>query len=148
MKARSPSTRRVWIEIQRVGNGLLRDVSPSTRRVWIEIIWQTEVSVSGVVTLHTEGVDRNGATDGDFGGVTPSPSTRRVWIEMRILTLIGCSYSVSPSTRRVWIEIRSDWTVDFPWALSPSTRRVWIEINHGDVLHWFPKRHPPHGGCG
>ena len=78
--SRSPSTRRVWIEINeelselrtelghpphggcglKFANVLLSatdDVSPSTRRVWIEILSITLNSAPFLVTLHTEGVD-------------------------------------------------------------------------------------------
>ena len=58
---RSPSTRRVWIEIRRICTVLASGVSsPSTRRVWIEII---SLSWSSVFVS--------------------SPSTRRVWIEIQ-----------------------------------------------------------------
>ncbi len=56
---KSPSTRRVWIEILVIWYSRTRVRSPSTRRVWIEMV---------VVRLLMK--------------VVPSPSTRRVWIEI------------------------------------------------------------------
>ena len=56
----SPSTRRAWIEIDRLDmSKLSRYASPSTRRAWIEIVEQD---------YDTE--------------KNPSPSTRRAWIEI------------------------------------------------------------------
>ena len=54
---KSPSTRRVWIEIYIGAAGSSRDGSPSTRRVWIEILKTRLVSWVLAVTLHAEGVD-------------------------------------------------------------------------------------------
>ena len=55
----SPSTRRVWVEIEQSRNVIANLRSPSTRRVWVEIIRE-------------------------FGLYRwdESPSTRRVWVEI------------------------------------------------------------------
>ena len=45
-KHRSPSTRRVWIEISMIKSDLLAGLSPSTRRVWIEILSQYASNIS------------------------------------------------------------------------------------------------------
>jgi len=54
----SPSTRRVWIEISKISRPRLNDAaSPSTRRVWIEM-HSKYIGFNGAsVTLHPEGVD-------------------------------------------------------------------------------------------
>ena len=57
--ARSPSTRRAWIEMLRVDERGLWGRSPSTRRAWIEIQFTR-----------------------CFRQSSRSPSTRRAWIEM------------------------------------------------------------------
>ena len=57
----SPSTRRVWIEIRYAYGTTEGKTSPSTRRVWIEIIILLIGLKNCLVTLHTEGVDRNPA---------------------------------------------------------------------------------------
>ena len=102
-------------------------LSPSTRRVWIEIDQLSPHLQPVPVTLHTEGVDRNDPIGVPTTYKVPlSPSTRRVWIEIS-----SASHTffrkTSPSTRRVWIEITTPRFV-FPIQKSPSTRRVWIEI--------------------
>ncbi len=44
----SPSTRKVWIEIENTSSkGLLKYLSPSTRKVWIEIVQ----AISNAVTV-------------------------------------------------------------------------------------------------
>ena len=55
---RSPSTRREWIEMQRLRQADPRlQGSPSTRREWIEICAAAGYVQSVPVSLHTEGVD-------------------------------------------------------------------------------------------
>ena len=56
--APSPSARKVWIEMQRDGDGRGCDLgSPSARKVWIEITFATVTSGIYSVTFREEGVD-------------------------------------------------------------------------------------------
>ena len=57
--ARSPSARKVWIEINVIIQNTQRGMSPSARKVWIEM-----ATLSGTSLI-------NG-----------SPSARKVWIEI------------------------------------------------------------------
>ena len=79
---RSPSARKVWIEIARSAYSFAQLLSPSARKVWIEMMKSNkniEVNIK-------------------------SPSARKVWIE--ILRSQGwSSCAKSPSARKVWIEI-------------------------------------------
>ena len=54
---KSPSMRRVWIEMGTAALPTLSPASPSMRRVWIEISRLSHVKVWMAVTLHAEGVD-------------------------------------------------------------------------------------------
>ena len=81
-ETRSPSARKVWIEIN-AGDSSNNQVftSPSARKVWIEMICRIYIL-----------------------RIRKSPSARKVWIE--IILEIDCLISVmSPSARKVWIEI-------------------------------------------
>ena len=56
----SPSSRRAWIEILSfVVRSLSFSLSPSSRRAWIEIFDGYMNTLSSIVALLAEGVDRN-----------------------------------------------------------------------------------------
>ena len=57
--ARSPSSRRAWIEISGWGSSLPAAWSSSSRRAWIEILYTGIWAKTAPVALLTEGVDRN-----------------------------------------------------------------------------------------
>ena len=57
MLAKSPSARKVWIEIQLICNHSECFVSPSARKVWIEIKIGTAMLFPACVTFREEGVD-------------------------------------------------------------------------------------------
>ena len=146
----SPSSRRAWIEIQKVlkntamlsvallAEGVDRNdqmqplarwvmTSPSSRRAWIEMIWTCKLTLA-----------------------KKSPSSRRAWIEMSDRSSFCSLASVallaegvdrnlgqsqqaqgmqrSPSSRRAWIEIVRDALIRCCW-MSPSSRRAWIEMS-------------------
>ena len=54
---KSPSARKVWIEIEPFGIVPLIVLSPSARKVWIEISAYNERVQINVVTFREEGVD-------------------------------------------------------------------------------------------
>ena len=142
------------------------DLSPSTRRAWIEMSGIGGVTMSYLVALHPEGVDRNQQClylplgwDGESPStrrawieISPgrrlapgdqSPSTRRAWIEIGHGRLKVCGGG-SPSTRRAWIEIASGLLL-YLKLLSPSTRRAWIEIateSSSLMMHAMVALHP------
>ena len=78
--------------------------SPSTRRVWIEIVVYLLIFVN--LNSHPPHggcglkLNRQARSRRNFG----SPSTRRVWIEIALVFVVFIVVW-SPSTRRVWIEI-------------------------------------------
>ena len=53
---RSPSARRVWVEIRRSILSAMMGKSPSARRVWVEIAARPGQAEKTVVTLREEGV--------------------------------------------------------------------------------------------
>ena len=57
-------------------------VSLSARRAWIEIAMTSQISVSTVVALRKESVDRNAKIMIVSSGLKPSLSARRAWIEI------------------------------------------------------------------
>ena len=61
--------------------------SPSSRRAWIEIFELCPFTTISAVALLAEGVDRN--INRDFGKVSEnlSPSSRRAWIEITVTRL-------------------------------------------------------------
>ena len=63
--------------------------SPSSRRAWIEIRRLLHLCRFRLVALLAEGVDRNTKSFEEHGFVIGSPSSRRAWIE--ILLRIACS---------------------------------------------------------
>ena len=104
-----------------------------------------------IVTLHTEGVDRNDTVPSV--SIRPHVTLHTEGVDRNIRRAVSSTQkkAVSPSTRRVWIEIcwhpptaaLSEVTLhtegvdrnekrgssDGPCYKSPSTRRVWIEIS-------------------
>ena len=78
--------------------------SPSTRRAWIEIQRLSARRGGSLVALHPEGVDRNSRSSSSISAQMSSPSTRRAWIEITP-PLSHLHFCPSPSTRRAWIEI-------------------------------------------
>ena len=56
--------------------------SPSSRRAWIEIQVSHLLSAGDFVALLAEGVDRNQLAMLHAGAVAVSPSSRRAWIEI------------------------------------------------------------------
>ena len=126
----SPSTRRVWIEIE-----VAQEIFDRINKVTLHtegVDWNLQGGDtrggSHTVTLHTEGVDWNSLQHKHLFVLFESPSTRRVWIEMYATTAGSQAYQRSPSTRRVWIEMQSNMAYLVTPSPSPSTRRVWIEI--------------------
>ena len=125
---RSPSARKVWIEI-----GISSDIkelewSPSARKVWIEMY--------SVERLHLS-VQRH-LPQGRCGlklsrchllvHTMPSPSARKVWIEIEFVNFAPSNF-LSPSARKVWIEILLVSLSSDCSETSPSARKVWIEIH-------------------
>ena len=53
----SSSTRRTWIEIQRLGAVSPGQGSSSARRTWIEMVYEILPVILELVVLHTEDVD-------------------------------------------------------------------------------------------
>ena len=102
------------------------------------------VTMSYLVALHPEGVDRNQqCLYLPLGWDGESPSTRRAWIEIGHGRLKVCGGG-SPSTRRAWIEIASGLLL-YLKLLSPSTRRAWIEIateSSSLMMHAMVALHP------
>ncbi len=143
--------------------------SPSMRRVWIEI-----ENIRGLTRPNGRHPPRGGCglkyyCIASYDDVATSPSTRRVWIEIPAAPA-PARRPPSPSTRRVWIEIplpplgrdarcghppRGGCGLkSFPtaWVFlgfqSPSTRRVWIEMSLLRKQATGQPGHPPRGGCG
>ena len=58
-RERSLSARRAWIEIYKYSIPYVYILSLSARRAWIEIAMTSQISVSTVVALRKESVDRN-----------------------------------------------------------------------------------------
>ena len=123
--------------------------SPSSRRAWIEIYWLYTLGRLSSVALLAEGVDRNAGICKSRREVYWSPSSRRAWIEIRSVHNI-CSQRTSPSSRRAWIEMIYSRFDELPEEVallaegvdrnflpvashaasfwSPSSRRAWIEM--------------------
>ena len=78
--------------------------SPSSRRAWIEIQKVLKNTAMLSVALLAEGVDRNDQMQPLARWVMTSPSSRRAWIEM-IWTCKLTLAKKSPSSRRAWIEM-------------------------------------------
>ena len=85
----------------------MRNAAPaslSARRAWIEIAMTSQISVSTVVALRKESVDRNlqelSSSFLDIGSL----SARRAWIEISLVSFGACLVW-SLSARRAWIEI-------------------------------------------
>ena len=81
---KSPSTRRVWIEIvaKAVKGGYIV-LSPSTRRVWIEIVSQSAVMIYRIAGHPPHGGCGLKSAAKTVNAINiKSPSTRRVWIEI------------------------------------------------------------------
>ena len=57
MRDRSPSARKVWIEINEHEAKAALLKSPSARKVWIEINGPEQTAVGRFVTFREEGVD-------------------------------------------------------------------------------------------
>ena len=147
--ARSPSSRRAWIEISAWSYPGAAFGSPSSRRAWIEIPMRWKRRSRPSVALLAEGVDRNYPPARSSLSCRGSPSSRRAWIEIT-LELRRRFTTLSPSSRRAWIEIKYNGSMykEFMVALlaegvdrntnevccwdyvdkSPSSRRAWIEI--------------------
>ena len=124
--------------------------SPSSRRAWIEIERLRRGCPLWTVALLAEGVDRNPATHRVGAAGAESPSSRRAWIEIDFPAGIIERSNLSPSSRRAWIEIAFCESsiriyavallaegVDRNFAAaagfeklfwSPSSRRAWIEM--------------------
>ena len=102
--ARSPSSRRAWIEIDLVCSPDVADTSPSSRRAWIEILSYGEIESLTV----------------------GSPSSRRAWIEIFVYLHAQALVFWSPSSRRAWIEIGLAWatrSADFVALLAEGVDR-------------------------
>ena len=82
----------------------LSNKSPSSQRVWIEIQPLVSHETLGEVALFTEGVDWNVAVVKSVSRRQTSPSSQRVWIEI-VTDKKMKRVSPSPSSQRVWIEI-------------------------------------------
>ena len=148
--APSPSTRRVWIEIVHSLALNRLNASPSTRRVWIEIGCRRPLVAGGLVTLHTEGVDRNFHVKQKpkirmkvtlhTEGVDRNFTAKRGCILHPLVTLHteGVDRNVLGVARSKFLGVTLHTEgVDRNWILllqyscilrSPSTRRVWIEM--------------------
>ena len=122
--------------------------SPSTRRVWIEIAVACACQLCNFVTLHTEGVDWNISVKYSKYHYCKSPSTWRVWIEM-LYTPQFCAHSlvtlhtegVDWNHRRITLKLIN--VICHPphggcglKSLLPFPCRISLYC------------HPPHGGCG
>ena len=99
----SPSTRRVWIEIN-FFNLLPKSfkTSPSTRRVWIEIGYNADATYdfcAGHPPHGGCGLKYNEKFVKRF--FEKSPSTRRVWIEIAMLTGVASAFDVTLHTEGV-----------------------------------------------
>ena len=57
LKRKSPSVRKVWIEITPEVANTDNTTSPSVRKVWIEIFDYDKFAAALVVTFRKEGVD-------------------------------------------------------------------------------------------
>ena len=79
-------------------------LSPSSRRAWIEIDRLSQHALHHVVALLAEGVDRNWLSIVPAVLLLMSPSSRRAWIEI-VKKKGEASLLSSPSSRRAWIEI-------------------------------------------
>ena len=101
--------------------------SPSTRRAWIEINVATGIYPYWTVALHPEGVDRNLRNTDAARMWLLSPSTRRAWIEINYLYDLG-QYPLYVALHPEGV----DRNPDHPFKVrddeeSPSTRRAWVE---------------------
>ena len=125
--ARSPSTRRAWIEIEHQGTVdfaklvALHPEGVDRNMQWLRICLHLRVA------LHPEGVDRNHTLNCIAVGLQ-TVALHPEGVDRNISELYNrtCK-TVSPSTRRAWIEIGTADTPDTLPAQSPSTRRAWIE---------------------
>ena len=121
---RSPSMRRVWIEICTAISSCSAFMSPSMRRVWIEIAQPLQKTTGRM-----------------------SPSMRRVWIEMAILHGKDCAEASHPPCGGCGLKLHTSRPC-VGWAASPSMRRVWIEMGSEPGASRKRPGHPPCGGCG
>ena len=165
----SPSTRRAWIEIQRIlsiffvvivalhPEGVDRNMhiktmnaeiaeSPSTRRAWIEIWAAAKILPKGVVALHPEGVDRNvrhtGNSTDQLVALHPEGVDRNLDI---VGTFDEADVALHPEGVDRNTHVKGAGKV---LDTSPSTRRAWIEIFA--CCKTTPRRpcRPPPGGRG
>ena len=166
---RSPSVRRVWIEIRSLHTSPARlTVTLRAEGVDRNIIASMRCFAVSV-TLRAEGVDRNSARCYGVRRKTSSPSVRRVWIEIFGLTeSILCDIV---TLRAEGVDRNDSKREAARWQeLSPSVRRVWIEMHmglrarhtrqvtlraegvdrniHAERVADMRNRHPPCGGCG
>ena len=95
--ARSPSTRRAWIEMPTIAEPCERmPVALHPEGVDRNPLRQNNHGVKPAVALHPEGVDRYYNTIPRSARANLSPSTRRAWIEMIVMPLIRSAiYSVA-----------------------------------------------------
>ena len=124
----SPSSQRVWIEIENPVTSFTVPLSPSSQRVWIEIVVQ-----------HRHSFRPDGHPLHRGCGLKLCLTT--AWLYYIKVTLFteGVDWNLklkksikklvrSPSSQRVWIEIRSSSNFRALLKASPSSQRVWIEI--------------------
>ena len=118
-----------WNHFTKLWNG--RNKSPSARKVWIEIILQPLLSR---VNIHLP----RGRCGLKYWLLLftkiriMSPSARKVWIEIQCVS--RCRWcSASPSARKVWIEMSLNFA-PLNIKASPSARKVWIEIRKCKML--------------
>ena len=142
--------------------------SPSARRVWIEILFRGGRLGIWAVTLRKEGVDWNvPAVPRPFGISCHPPQggcglkyhRKRRWYIPRChppqggcgLKYYGCVVAIiaykSPSARRVWIEIALRLWVWYPQQVT--LRKEGVDWNNcPELIERFNICHPPQGGCG
>ena len=101
---KSPSARKVWIEIYAYLTMLHQLASPSARKVWIEMKSKKVLIWTEKGRLPQGRCGLKSSTPPEFSIMIPSPSARKVWIEMSS-SLHSSPGPLSPSARKVWIEI-------------------------------------------
>ena len=105
------------------GQNLLDKKSPSTRRVWIEIISDKIKNHVVQVTLHTEGVDRNRYHLGKLAKIRVTLHTEGVDRNCAVGNSVYFGRQ-SPSTRRVWIEISKPYVAKYANTVTLHTEGV------------------------
>ena len=116
-------------------------LSLSARRAWIEIAMTSQISVSTVVALRKESVDRNRGGDTHANRYYVSLSARRAWIEIFIRREISL-IRPSLSARRAWIEMVAACPFSCCGAVALRKESVDRNLEAVSMVRWTLRRSP------